>query len=307
MRALVGAPGQPGGLELRGVEEPAPRPGEALVEVRAVSLNRGEVRDLAAAEDGWRPGWDVAGTVLAPAADGSGPDRGTRVVGLVGAGGWAQRVAVRTSFMAPIPDALSFPAAATLPVAGLTAYRALAIGGMVEGQRVLVTGAAGGVGRFAVQLACHGGARVTAIVGSRERAAGMAELGADEVVIGVPPTGEFDVILESAGGSSLAAALALVAANGTVVSYGNSSREPTTFDVSVFYSKSGARLYAFVLRPELQRSGTAVRDLAYLAGLTATGRLDPQIGLTAEWEDAAVAVKALMDRAVAGKAVLLIE
>jgi len=307
MRALVAAPGQPGGVDLREVEDPTPRPSEALVEVRAVSLNRGEVRALGTAEDGWRPGWDVAGTVLEPADDGSGPDAGTRVVALVGAAGWAQRAAVRTGMLAPIPDALSFPAAATLPVAGLTAYRALAVGGMVDGQRVLVTGAAGGVGRFAVQLAVHGGARVTAIVGSAGRSAGLAELGAHDVVVGMPAGGEFDVILESAGGASLGAALTLIAPNGTVVSCGNSSREPTTFDVSAFYSKSGARLYAFVLFPELERSGTAVRDLAYLAGLTATGRLDPQIGLTAEWEDAAAAVKALMDRAVAGKAVLLIE
>jgi NADPH2:quinone reductase len=307
MNALVAAPGKPGAIELRAVEEPAPRPGEALVEVRAVSLNRGEVRALGTAEDGWQPGWDVAGTVLEPAGDGSGPDVGTRVVGLVGAGAWAQRAAVRTTLLAPIPDALSFPAAATLPVAGLTAYRALAVAGMVDGQRVLVTGAAGGVGRFAVQLAGHGGARVTAIVGSKERATGLLELGAHDVVVGIPTEGEFDVILESAGGSSLGTALTLVAPNGTVVSYGNSSREPTTFDVGAFYSRSGARLYAFVLLPELQRSGTAVRDLAYLAGLTATGRLDPQIGLTAEWEDAAAAVDALMSRTVAGKAVLLIE
>ncbi|HUF83663.1 MAG TPA: alcohol dehydrogenase, partial [Acidimicrobiia bacterium] len=96
MRALVAAPGQPGGVDLREVEEPTPRPSEALVEVRAVSLNRGEVRALGTAEEGWRPGWDVAGTVLEPADDGSGPDAGTRVVALVGAGGWGQRAAVRT-------------------------------------------------------------------------------------------------------------------------------------------------------------------------------------------------------------------
>ena len=172
---------------------------------------------------------------------------------------------------------------------------------------MLVTGAAGGVGRFAVQLGVHGGGRVTAVVGGAERAGGLEELGVHEVAVGMPNDGEFDLILESAGGASLAKALELVAPNGTVVSYGNSSREPTTFDASEFYSKSGARLYAFVLMPELQRSGTAVRDLAYLAGLTATDRLDPQIGLTAEWQDAATAIDALMSRRVTGKAVLLID
>src|SRR5574341_2024211 len=148
MRALVAATGRPGGVELRKVDEPSPTPREALVEVRAVSLNRGAVCALATAEDGAQPGWDVAGVVLEPAADDTGPDIGTRVVGLVAEGAWAERVAVRTSLLAPIPDALSMPAAATLPVAGLTAYRALAIGGILDSSRVLVTGAAGGVGRL---------------------------------------------------------------------------------------------------------------------------------------------------------------
>jgi NADPH:quinone reductase len=307
MRALVAAPGKPGNVALAEVEDPSPRRRDALIEVRAVSLNRGEVRSLATAHDGWRPGWDVAGVVVEPAADGSGPDAGARVVGLVGEGGWAERVALRTTVLAPIPDALSFPAASTLPVAGLTAHHALAVGGVLADRRVLVTGAAGGVGRFAVQLAGHGGADVTAVVGSADRGKGLEELGATDVVVGMPATGEFDLILESAGGDSLAAAFALVAPNGTIVSYGNSSRAPTTFDVSGFYAKSGVRLYGFMLWPELQRSGSVVRDLAYLARLAATERLDPQVSVTASWHDAAAVLDALMKREVTGKAVLLLD
>jgi NADPH2:quinone reductase len=307
MRALVAAPGTPGNVALAEVEDPSPRRREALVEVRAVSLNRGEVRALRAAHDGWRPGWDVAGEVIEPAADGSGPDAGARVVGLVGEAGWAERVALRTDVLAPIPDALSFPAASTLPVAGLTAHHALAIGGVLADRRVLVTGAAGGVGRFAVQLAAHGGAHVTAVVGSPERGKGLDELGATEVVVGMPAAGEFDLILESVGGRSLGAAFELVAPNATIVSYGNSSREPTTFDVSGFYRRGGTRLYGFMLWPELRRSGSAVRDLAYLARLAATERLDPQVSVTASWHDAASVIDALMKREVTGKAVLLID
>jgi NADPH:quinone reductase-like Zn-dependent oxidoreductase len=307
MRALVAAPGEPGNVAIRDVDAPTPRPREALVEVRAVSLNRGEVRALGTADAGWRPGWDVAGVVVTPAADGSGPGAGTRVVGLVGGGAWAEQVAVRTNLLAPIPDALSFPAASTLPVAGLTAHHALAVGGVLADRRVLVTGAAGGVGRFAVQLAAHGGARVTAVVGREERGKGLEELGATAVVVGVPAEAEFDLVLESVGGASLAAALSLVAPNGTVVSYGNSSGESTTFDVSAFYRQSGARLYGFVIFPELQRTGSAVRDLAYLAGLAATERLDPQVSVTASWQDAAGVMTALLEREVIGKAVLLID
>src|SRR5207237_8287659 len=115
---------------------------------RAVSLNRGEFRRLQWETDGWRPGYDVAGVVEAPAADGSGPRTGARVIGLLPNGAWAERVAVPARYVAPIPDALSFAAAATVPVAGLTPLAALAHGGSLLKRRVLITGAAGGVGRF---------------------------------------------------------------------------------------------------------------------------------------------------------------
>jgi NADPH:quinone reductase-like Zn-dependent oxidoreductase len=306
MRSLVAAPTRPGGLELREVEAPEPAPDEAVVAVEAVSLNRGEVRMMRDAPDGARYGWDFAGTVVAPAADGSGPHEGARVVGLSAGRAWAERVAVPTGFVAPIPDALSASAASTLPVAGLTALHTLYTGGLTEGKRVLVTGAAGGVGRFAVQIANHGGADVTAIVGSAGRGAGLQELGARAVVVGMPDDGEFDIILESVGGASLARALALVAPGGAVVAFGCSSGEPTTFDVPTFYRRHGARLCGFTLIPELQHTGSAVHDLVNLADQLATGRVASDIELEVDWSEAASAFDALLDRRVSGKAVLRI-
>ena len=85
-------------------------------------------------------------------------------MGIVDRGAWAQRVAVPTTTLAPLPDEVSDAQAATLPVAGLTALKALDIGGNPLGRRVLVTGANGGVGRLAVQLAAVAGAHVTALV-----------------------------------------------------------------------------------------------------------------------------------------------
>jgi NADPH:quinone reductase len=307
MLALVAAPERPGGIELREVAEPDAAPDEAVVAVEAVSLNRGEVKAVRVAADGTRAGWDVAGTVLRAAVDGSGPREGARVVGLVSGGGWAQRVAVPTGFLAPIPDALPTTAAATLPVAGLTALHTLYTGGLTESKRVLVTGASGGVGRFAVQIAAHSGGAVTAVVGSESRGAGLYALGAERISVGMPNDGEYDIILESVGGDSLARALKIVAPGGCIVSFGCSSGAATTFEVPTFFRRHGARLCGFVLIPELQRTGSAVHDLVNLADQLATGHLDAQIELELDWRAAADAFDALLDRRLAGKAVLLVE
>ena len=307
MLALVAAPRHPGGLDLREVDEPLPAAGEAVVDVEAVSLNRNDVNAIRAAPDGTRGGWDLAGTVATAAADRTGPREGARVVGLVPGGAWAQRVAVPTGYLAPIPDALPATAAAALPAAGLTALHTLYVGGLTDGKRVLVTGAAGGVGRFAVQIAAHSGAIVTAVVASEERGAGLRDLGAEHVSIGLPGEGEYELILESIGGESLARALGSVAPGGCVVSFGCSSGEPTTFDGPTFYRRHGARLCGFLLFDELQRTGSAVHDLVNLADQLATGRLDAQIGLELEWADAARAVDALLERRLVGKAVLRVE
>jgi len=308
VRALVAAPGAPGGVELREVPEPEPAANQAVVEVRAVSLNRGECSALRQAEDGWRPGWDLAGAVAERAADGTGPAEGARVVAWVNGGSWAERAAVRTDHLAEIPDGLDFDVASTLPVAGLTALGTLARGGSLLGKRVAITGAAGGVGRFAVQLARRGGAHVTAIVGRPERGGGLAKLGADEVVVGLEPDGApFDLILESAGGASLAAAVARLAPEGVVVSFGNSSNEPVSLDPRVFYRKGAARIDGYFVTWELLHGRIGARELSYLASLAADGELESSVDLRARWRDAASAIDALLERRVAGKAVLTID
>jgi NADPH:quinone reductase len=307
MLALVNTPNGPAPIALREIAEPAPSNDEALVEVRAFSLNRGELSSFARNKEGWVPGQDIAGVVLRQAASGEGPQQGARVVALVDDFGWAQRAAVPVHRMAALPENVSFQQAATLPVAGLTALRTLRHGGALVGRRVLITGAAGGVGTLAVQIAARSGAHVTAVVGRLERAAGLLALGAAEVVEGIDKAqGRFALILESAGGASLAAALRLIEPKGTVVVYGNSSTEPTSISFADFRGAPNSRVQSFSYFTSEGEERFAP-DLALLVSLIADGSLRPQNGLERSWRDILQMIEPLRNRHVAGKAVLLVD
>jgi NADPH:quinone reductase len=307
MLGLVTTPDGQTPMELREVPEPEPQRNEAVVAVHAFSLNRGELRSIRNNGEGWIPGQDVAGVVLKQAADGSGPPAGARVVALTDEFAWAQHVAVPSHRMAVLPDNVSFSQAATLPVAGLTALRTLRHGAPLLGKRVLITGASGGVGTIAVQLAAASGARVTAVVGRSERAAGLKELGAIEVIEDIAGAqGRFALILESAGGASLAHAIKLVEAKGTVVVYGNSSGEPTTIAFADFRPAPNSRVQSFSYFYSESEDRFAP-DLALLVSLIADGSLQPQIGVERSWREFAGVAEQLRDRRVAGKAVLLID
>ena len=306
MRALTCRGDNTPAVDVVEVDEPNPESNQVVVDVEAVAVNRGELRLLSSRDAGWRPGQDVAGVVSVEAADASGPARGTRVVAWPEQAGWAERVAVPTSHVAPIADEVSFSQAAALPVAGMTALRALRVGGDLEGKSVLVTGGSGGVGRFAVELAANDGARVVAITSGPERAEGLTDLGAADVVPDIADAdGPFDLILESVGGESLEAAVALIAPHGTIVVFGNSSGNEAKISFVDFRGKAGARIEAFFVY-ESGEPPTFGDDLRLLADLVARASLHPQIGLEAPWTEANEAFQALKDREVNGKAVLLV-
>jgi NADPH:quinone reductase-like Zn-dependent oxidoreductase len=279
MRAIVNTKAAPGGVSVAEVPEPEPRDNEAVVAVHAFSLNRGELRLIETRGEGWRPGQDIAGIVVKEAADGSGPKAGARVVGLCDWHGWAERAAVPSHRMAAIADDVSYGAAAALPVAGLTALRTLRHGAPLLGKRVLITGAAGGVGNLAVQMAARSGARVTA--------------------------GRYALILESAGGQSLAEALARIEAKGTIVIYGNSSGEPASLNFRDFADHQNARIqgfHYFTCEPE-ERFGP---DLALMAGLVADGSLRPRI-IEHDWREFPEVGPRLLGRHIGGKAIFHID
>jgi NADPH2:quinone reductase len=310
VRAVVVDPEAQGRLSISEVEGPEPLPSEALVRVAAISLNRGEVRRAEASEAGFRPGWDLAGTVERPAADGTGPEEGARVVGFLPSGAWADLVAVPTNALAALPEGVSFEEASTLPVAGLTALYALEKGGGLLGRNVLITGASGGAGLFGLQLARASGARVVALLRRQEHEELAREAGAHEVVVdeggaAAGDLGPYHLILESVGGEVLGNALSMLAPQGTCVSFGTSASEEVTLDARDLYLTGGAKLYGFILFYEVLAQ-PASEGLARLVKLVDEGRLKPRIEVEAPWTEVGEVAVRLIDRGYAGKAVLRI-
>jgi NADPH:quinone reductase len=308
MRTVIVDPEAVGRFSVAEVEEPSPMPSEALVRVAAISLNRGEVRRAEASEAGFRPGWDLAGTVERAAADGSGPPEGSRVVGFLPSGAWAERVAVPTDSVAELPEGVSFEEASTLPVAGLTALYALEEGGNLLGRSVLVTGASGGAGHFGLQLARAAGARVVGLVRREEHADMAEEAGAHEVVVdesgrAAGEQGPYHLILESVGGEVLGNSLAMLAPGGTCVSFGTSASPEVKFDARTLYLTGGARLYGFILFHEVL-ARPASGGLDRLSRMVADGRLRPRIEVEAPWTEIGEIARRLIDRGYTGKAVL---
>ncbi|MGW2156188.1 zinc-binding dehydrogenase [Nonomuraea sp. NPDC001699] len=306
MRALIVDRSVPGGLRVGEAPEPVPAPGQALVRVTATSLNYGEVRHgLQEAPEGTVLGWDAAGVVVQAAADGSGPAAGTPVVTVGESGGWAELRAVSTDWIGVAPQDADPGAISTIPVAGATALRALDRLGPILGRRVLVTGATGGVGRYAVQLARLGGAYVIAATGDPARhGEALRALGADEVVASPAESGgRLDGVLDLLGGAPLVEAFDQLTEGGTLVAVGHSTGEGESFPFGALFGGADRHDRSLVTFHLLYCQGLR-RDLTWLAGQVAGGTLSPEITWRGGWDDATEAVTALLERRVHGKAVL---
>jgi NADPH:quinone reductase len=305
MHGYVTDPAGRVGLRLAAdLPEPEPPAGHFVLDVRAYCVNPGEARLIEQRPDGWRPGQDVAGVVLRAAADGSGPPEGARVVGRADWEGWAERVVVPVHRSAVLDDLVTFEEAATLPVAGLTALRALRVGGAVLGREVLITGATGGVGQFAVQLAALSGARVTAQVSSAERAAEALRLGAERAVTTLddPALGPFHLALDGVAGPLLTTVVRRLAPGATAVVYGGHNG-PTELRLRDFAGQgANARVQGFISEYPEETKG---EDLSILVRLVAAGRLRPLIGLVADWTQTPAVFEAWARREFRGKAVLI--
>ena len=214
--------GAPDVLCLQEVEKPTPKDNEVLVKIHAAAANPLDWHKMRAApflvrlSDGLlapkdqRLGADIAGRVVAVGSQVTQFQVGDEVFGEIGAGGFADYVAVKERAIAPKPANLSFAQAAAIPVAGFTALQGLRDTGKLQsGQRVLVNGASGGVGTFAVQIAkTLGAAEVTGVCSTRNLDL-VRQLGADQVIdytqTDFTRTGQrYDLILEAIGNRSVA-------------------------------------------------------------------------------------------------------
>jgi NADPH:quinone reductase-like Zn-dependent oxidoreductase len=306
MRAVMTNPKAIPRLTICETSQPIQAPGQALVRVEAFSLNAGETRTALEALTSYVPGWDFAGVVEQAAPDGTSCKVGTKVFGFVHQGAWAEYVAAHAGHVAEIPPGVTIAQAAALPVAGVTAMLCLEKAGALIGRRVLITGAAGGVGRFACRLAAISGATVYGL--SRRRGLqkqleddGVVPAGVFVDMTQAKAAGPFDVIFDSIGGDTLSLALTALARGGVCINCGNSARQPTSFDAIEVY-RSGVRLQSVWLGTERPEDCKAA--LVRLANLVVEGHLRTPIDTVLPWTEVDKAAVRLVGGAVDGKIVL---
>lgn len=291
-------------LRLEEIDTPVAAPGEVLVRVRATAVAKGDwlishgLPYIARPSYGFRaPKQRVAGLEMAGVIE----TIGEGVVGFApgdAAFGWtngalAEFVAVPADQVVAMPAGLGFEEAAAVPVSGFAALQAVRDrGGVTPGMRVLVIGASGGVGSFAVQIAKAFGAEVTGVAGPRNLDL-VRDLGADHVIDytaeGIGDGGRrFDVIIDIAGNRGLSELRRALTPKGTLVIVGGSGGRVTM--------GFGRTIRAMLLNPFVRHRVRALlskpdrEDLVFLAGLIERGALTPRVGATYALPDAAAAI-----------------
>ena len=309
MRAVITNGDVSGCLEIGNVPEPSADSHEAIIKVNAFSLNRGELRRALSSENGKQIGWDLAGTVESAARNGSGPRKGARVVGFSRKmEGWAELVALPTEDFAVIPDEVSDQDAATLPVAGLTALYALERCERILGNRILITGATGGVGYYACQLALLMGGTVIAQLRREKHENLVRELGIAKVVVSTDGSEfknheKFRSIIDGVGGEILASLITRLEPAGRAILYGVSAGSETVLAVRELMFTGDGRIEGFHLYRESEVE-SARKGLTRLLDLVQQGKIVTHVPVSANWSDIGDIAERLIRRDFPGKAVL---
>jgi NADPH:quinone reductase len=314
MRAATISDGQVG---VREHPDPEPGDGEVLVRVRAAGLNGADLMQRAGrypappGEPQDIPGLELAGEVAAVGPAAPRFAVGDRVMGIVGGGGQAELCTVHERQLMPVPERLPWPQAGGLPEVFTTAHDAIFTqGGLRTGERLLVHGAAGGVGTAAVQLGAAAGAHVTATVRNPGARDGVRELGAHEVVDpeGFAAGGPFDVILELVGAPDFPANLEAVATGGRIVVIGVAAGAKIELNLLALMGRR-ATLRASTLRARpLEEKALTARALEreVLPGF-ARGALRVPVAETFALDDVAAAYERFAAGGKLGKVVLTMD
>lgn len=309
MKACITDPSQAGGIALAELDEPRVEAHEALVRVTHYSLNRGELMFAKTGAQGRPIGWDVAGIVERSALNGQGPKEGSRVVGFSRASrGWAELVPIEVRDLAAIPEGVSSVEAATLPVAGLTALYTLERGQRLLGSRILVTGASGGVGSFAVSLGALMGAQVVAQVRRQNQVEDAQKLGAQQVVVDetgelLAKEGPYLMIIDGLGNETLARVIPSLSSDGIAVLYGVTAGSQISIAPGFFLGSGNARVEGFNLYWESERQPIS-KGLTRLLTLVQSGKLKPVVDRVVGWSDGPQWAAKFLDRQFSGKAVV---
>ncbi len=326
MRAVViGEPGAPDVLDVRSVAAPEPGRADLLVRVRAAGVNRADLlqrRGLYPAPAGWPgdiPGLEYAGQVLSVGRDVSDWKPGDRVMGLVGGGGYSERVVVSEREAIPIPKSLSFEEAAAIPEVFITAHDALFTQlGLATGERLLIHAVGSGVGTAALQLAKTAGATVLGTSRTAWKLERAKELGLDqaidtsredfpEVVATEAEGGGVDVVLALVGGPYLAGNLAVLLRRGRMIVVGLTAGRKAEIDLGVMLRKR-LRVVGTSLRsrPLEEKIAAAQALRRQVLPLLADGRVRPIVDEVFDFEDAPEAHRRMEGNANFGKLVLRI-
>lgn len=332
MRAVLSkTPGGPETLVVEDVLDPTPGKGEVVIEVRAVGIN---FPDTLIIEDKYQfkperpfsPGGEVAGVIEAVGEDVKGLFKGDRVIAVPGWGGLVERLAVPARNVIKIPDDMPFDEAAALVMTYGTSYYALKDRAQLQpNERLLVLGAAGGVGAAAVELGKAMGADVVAAASTNEKVQFALDLGADNGLI-YPAgkmdkaaqkalAGEFklasgrdgpDVVYDAVGGDYCEPALRAMDWNGRYLVVGFPAGIPS-LPLNLTLLKSVSVIGVFWGAAVARDPAGHAANMADLFQFWKDGKIKPRISRTYPLDKAHEAIKALGDRSVMGKVVVTIE
>ena len=311
MRAVTIVDGR---LEVRDHPDPEPGTGEVLVRVRAAGINNADLlqaKGFYPAPPGSPadiPGLELAGEVVSTGRDATRFAPGDRVMAVVGGGGQAELAVIHERTAIPLPDGVGWEQAGGFPETFTTAHDALFTQcGLGMGERLLVSGGAGGVGTSAVQIGAGAGAIVTASVRDPSRRDEVRALGAANVIdpVDIGEHGPYDVVLELIGAPNMPANLDALATGGRIVVIGVGGGASAEVNLLALMGKR-ASIHASTLRarPLEGKASAALAVEHHVVPLLAAGRITVPVTATFALDDVAAAYERFAAGGKLGKVVL---